>query len=153
MKHSTKRGRVVAAVATAAVLILASCGSDDAADEPGATTAEEVEPEATDGEPETTEAMDEESVDEPAADDEVGVSLILKNTSNPFFVSMADSAEAEAEALGVSLTVAAGQEDGDTQGQIDAIEAAVARGDSGILITPSGDAVVPALEERATLVS
>ncbi len=146
MKHSTKRGRVVAAVATAAVLILASCGSDDAADEPGATTAEEVEPEATDGEPETTEAMDEESVDEPAADDEVGVSLILKNTSNPFFVSMADSAEAEAEALGVSLTVAAGQEDGDTQGQIDAIEAAVARGDSGILITPSGDAVVPALE-------
>ena len=59
---------------------------------------------------------------------------------------MADSAQEEADALGVSLTVAAGQEDGDTQSQIDAIEAAVARGDAGILITPSGDAVVPALE-------
>jgi fructose transport system substrate-binding protein len=59
---------------------------------------------------------------------------------------MANSAEAEADALGVTLTVAAGQEDGDTQSQIAAIEAAVARGDAGILITPSGDAVVPALE-------
>ena len=78
--------------------------------------------------------------------EEVGVTLILKNTSNPFFVSMAESAEAEADAIGVSLTVAAGEADGDTQSQIDAIEAAVARGDQGILITPSGDAVIPALE-------
>lgn len=79
-------------------------------------------------------------------DGDVGVALILKNTSNPFFVSMQNSAQAEADSLGVSLTVAAGKEDGDTQTQIDAIEAAVARGDKGILITPSGDAVVPALE-------
>jgi fructose transport system substrate-binding protein len=78
--------------------------------------------------------------------DTVGVSLILKNTSNPFFVSMAESAEAAAADLGVNLTIAAGQEDGDTQSQIEAIEAAVARGDAGILITPSGDAVVPALD-------
>jgi fructose transport system substrate-binding protein len=78
--------------------------------------------------------------------DTVGVTLILKNTSNPFFVSMAESAEAEAEALGVELTVAAGQEDGDTDSQIAAIEAAIARGDAGILITPSGPAVNPALE-------
>jgi len=78
--------------------------------------------------------------------EEVGVTLILKNTSNPFFVSMAESAQAEADAIGVTLTVAAGEADGDTQSQIDAIEAAVARGDQGILITPSGDAVIPALE-------
>jgi fructose transport system substrate-binding protein len=74
------------------------------------------------------------------------VSLILKNTSNPFFVSMANSAQAQASAIGVKLTVAAGKQDGDTQTQIDAIEAAQARGDKGILITPSGDAVVPALD-------
>ncbi len=80
------------------------------------------------------------------SDDTPGVSLILKNTSNPFFVNMSEQAQAEADAIGVELTVAAGQEDGDTQSQIDAIEAAVARGDSGILITPSGDAVIPALE-------
>ncbi|MGH1488945.1 MAG: substrate-binding domain-containing protein [Acidimicrobiales bacterium] len=79
-------------------------------------------------------------------DDTVGVSLILKNTSNPFFVNMSEQAQAEADEIGVELTVAAGEADGDTQSQIDAIEAAVARGDKGILITPSGDAVVPALE-------
>ncbi len=77
---------------------------------------------------------------------DVGVTLILKNTSNPFFVNMSEQAQAEADTIGVTLTVAAGKEDGDTQTQIDAIEAAVARGDKGILITPSGDAVVPALE-------
>ena len=75
------------------------------------------------------------------------MSLILKNTSNPFFVSMQKDAEAEAEALGVELTVAAGKEDGDTATQIAAIEAAIANGDKGILITPSGDAVVPALDK------
>ena len=80
-----------------------------------------------------------------AGDDGVGITLVLKNTSNPFFVSMGDSARAEAGALGVDLTVAAGTEDGDTATQIDAIEDAVERGDAGILITPSGDAVVPAL--------
>jgi len=78
--------------------------------------------------------------------DDVGVALIVKTLTNPFFVSMADSAQAEADALGISLTVAAGSIDGDTQAQIDAIEAAVARGDSGILITPSGPAVIPALD-------
>jgi len=78
--------------------------------------------------------------------DPVGVTLVLKTTSNPFFVSMAESAETAAAELNVSLTVEAGQADGDTQSQIDAIEAAIARGDAGILITPSGDAVVPAIE-------
>ena len=75
----------------------------------------------------------------------VGITLVLKNTSNPFFVSMGDSATAEAGALGVDLTVVAGTEDGDTATQITAIEDAIERGDAGILITPSGDAVVPAL--------
>lgn len=122
MNYSPIRRRGFVAMATAAALVFAACGSDDATDESTQTT------------------------QAGASSGDVGVSLILKNTSNPFFVSMAESAEAQADALGVFLTVAAGQEDGDTQGQIEAIEAAVARGDAGILITPSGDAVVPALE-------
>lgn len=119
------------AVLLALVLVSAACGSDDAE-----TTTDAG----------SSDAADSSGDDSDAGGDEVGVALILKNTSNPFFVSMADSAQAEADALGVSLTVAAGQEDGDTASQIAAIEAAVARGDAGILITPSGDAVVPALE-------
>jgi fructose transport system substrate-binding protein len=113
----------------ALVMVIAACGGDDDAE---STTA------APSGDATTTAAP---------SGDTVGVSLILKNTSNQFFVSMADSAQAEADSIGVSLTVAAGKEDGDTQSQIEAIEAAVARGDSGILITPSGPAVVPALDE------
>jgi fructose transport system substrate-binding protein len=134
---STKRRFV--AVALCSALVVAACGSDD---EPAAgddTAAAEGTGEATGtaAEPADTAA---------AAGGEVGVSLILKNTSNPFFVSMANSAEAEAATLGVKLTVAAGKEDGDTDSQIAAIEAAVANGDKGILITPSGDAVIPALK-------
>lgn len=119
------------AVAIASALAVAACGSDDA------------EPAATDAAPSETDAP---APSVAATGDKVGVSLILKNTSNAFFVSMADSAQTEADTLGIDLTVAAGKEDGDTDTQIAAIEAAVAKGDRGILITPSGDAVIPALK-------
>ncbi|MFC5502885.1 substrate-binding domain-containing protein [Lysinimonas soli] len=71
----------------------------------------------------------------------VGVALIVKTTSNPYFVSMEDSAKAAAAKDGVSLTLAAGTKDGDTDTQITAIENAISRGDKGILITPNGPAV------------
>ena len=133
------------AVLVALGLVATACGSDDDSDSGSAATAAPDAPlhprvDRTRGidAPGATAA--------PAGGGDVGVSLILKNLSNAFFVSMADSAQAEADAIGVSLTVAAGQEDGDTQSQIDAVEAAVARGDKGILITPSGDAVIPSLD-------
>ncbi|MFC8801484.1 substrate-binding domain-containing protein [Promicromonospora sp. NPDC057138] len=78
--------------------------------------------------------------------DEVGVSLIVKTTTNPFFVAMQDGAKAAAEKNGVSLTMAAGKADGDEDTQIQAIENAVARGDAGILITPNGPSVVDAIQ-------
>ncbi|HKT03742.1 MAG TPA: substrate-binding domain-containing protein [Rugosimonospora sp.] len=71
----------------------------------------------------------------------VGVTLILKTLSNPYFVSMEKDAKAEAAKDGVDLTVAAGKTDGDTQTQISAIDNAISRGDKGILITINGDAV------------
>jgi fructose transport system substrate-binding protein len=71
----------------------------------------------------------------------VGVSLILKTLSNPYFVSMEKDAKTEAAKDNVSLTVAAGKQDGDTQTQISAIDNAISRGDKGILITINGDAV------------
>lgn len=75
----------------------------------------------------------------------VGVSLIVKTTTNPYFVSMIDDAKAAAGKNNVDLTVAAGKQDGDTQTQISAIQNAVSRGDKGILITTNGDAVNAAL--------
>ncbi|MEO8093380.1 MAG: substrate-binding domain-containing protein [Pseudolysinimonas sp.] len=73
--------------------------------------------------------------------DTVGVALIVKTTSNPFFVAMENGAKDAAKTAGVSLTIAAGKEDGDEDTQIKAIEDAIARGDKGILITPNGPGV------------
>ncbi|MEY2522442.1 MAG: fructose transport system substrate-binding protein [Ilumatobacteraceae bacterium] len=129
---TSRRGVIRTAVTAglAASLALAACGSDTKSST--ATNAA-----ATGGSTAGSTA---------ASGGTVGVSLILKNTSNAFFVSMQNSAQAEASKIGVTLTVAAGKADGDTATQISAIEAAVAKGDKGILITPSGDAVVPALD-------
>jgi len=78
---------------------------------------------------------------------QVGVSLILKTLSNPYFVSMENDAKREAAKDNVTLTVAAGQSDGDTQTQISAIDNAISRGDKGILITINGDAVNSELQK------
>src|SRR3954452_24197725 len=78
---------------------------------------------------------------------EVGVSLILKTLTNPYFVSMKNDAQKAADQQGVNLTVAAGKQDGDTQSQISAIDNAISRGDKGILITTNGDAVNSELQK------
>lgn len=77
--------------------------------------------------------------------EEIGVSLIVKTNSNPFFIAMQEGAKAAAEKGGVNLTLAAGKEDGDEDTQIQAIEAAISKGDAGILITPNGPAVLDAI--------
>ena len=77
----------------------------------------------------------------------VGVSLILKTLTNPYFVTMKNDAEADAAKDGVKLTVAAGSSDGDTQTQITAIDNAISEGDKGILITTNGNAVNTALQQ------
>ena len=82
-----------------------------------------------------------------SSDEKIGVSLIVKTTSNPFFVSMQDGAKKAAEADGVDLKLAAGKADGDEDTQIQAIENAISKGDKGILITPNGPSVVDALKK------
>ena len=84
---------------------------------------------------------------EGTSDEKVGVSLIVKTTTNPFFVSMQDGAKKAAEAENVDLKLAAGKADGDEDTQIQAIENAISKGDKGILITPNGPSVVDALKK------
>jgi|SRR5680860_874412 len=79
--------------------------------------------------------------------DKVAVTLITKTATNPFFVAMQKGAKAEGKKNGVSVTTAAGKEDGDDAAQIAAIEDAIARGDDGILITPAGPGVNPAIKK------
>ncbi|HEY3547291.1 MAG TPA: substrate-binding domain-containing protein [Propionicimonas sp.] len=109
--------RVLALGATAAVL-LAGCSSGGSADAGASKT---------------------------AGSKEIGVSLIVKTTTNPFFIAMQKGAEAAAADQGVSLTFAAGKQDGDEDTQIQAIENAISQGQAGILITPNGPAVVDAI--------
>jgi fructose transport system substrate-binding protein len=82
-----------------------------------------------------------------AESDEIGVTLIVKTVSNPFFIAMQEGAEAIAEQEGVNLTLAAGTEDGDEASQITAIENAISRGDAGILITLNGPGVNGAIQK------
>jgi len=88
------------------------------------------------------------SGDEDGGDGEgVAVSLITKNSTNPFFVTMQAGAKKAAQAEGVKLTVSAGKEDGDEASQVKAIEDAIARDDDGILITPNGPGVNSAIKK------
>jgi fructose transport system substrate-binding protein len=77
----------------------------------------------------------------------VGVTLITKDSSNPFFVSMQKGAKADAAKNKVDLTVASGKQEGDDAGQITAIEDSIARGDKGILITPMSNGVNAAIKK------
>lgn len=79
--------------------------------------------------------------------EEVGVTIITKTSTNPFFVSMTESAQAEADRLGVTLQTAAGKKDGDEATQVQAIENAISSGQKGILITPTGPGVNSAIEK------
>jgi fructose transport system substrate-binding protein len=81
------------------------------------------------------------------AADQVVIGLITKTDTNPFFVKMKEGAQAEAKKLGAKLMTASGKLDGDTAAQITAIENMVAAGAKTILLTASGDAVIPAVKK------
>ena len=127
-------GRRMAFVASAGVLALglAACGgSSDSGSSSSAA-------------PESSAA---ESSSAAPAGDPVKVTLITKDSTNPFFVAMQEGAKEAAAAQGVELTVGSGKAEGDDQGQIDLIEQAIARGDAGILITPISTNVNAAIEK------
>jgi fructose transport system substrate-binding protein len=77
----------------------------------------------------------------------VKAALILKEFTNPYWISMENTAKAEAAKMGVQLQVSAGNSDDDTTSQINQIDDAIAAGDKGIIIALNGDAVNSALEQ------
>lgn len=79
--------------------------------------------------------------------DEPVVGLITKTETNPFFVKMKEGAQQEAKKVGAKLLTASGKSDGDTAGQITAMENMVAAGAKTILITSSGDAIIPTIKK------
>ena len=80
-----------------------------------------------------------------ASGDKIAVSLITKDSTNPFFVAMQKGAQEAGTKYGVDVTIASGKAEGDDQGQIDAIENAIAQKQKGILITPMSTGVNDAI--------
>ncbi|QYZ68188.1 sugar ABC transporter substrate-binding protein [Neotabrizicola shimadae] len=73
----------------------------------------------------------------PSFAQDVTACLITKTDTNPFFVKMKEGATAKAGELGINLKTYAGKIDGDHESQVAAIEACVADGAKGILLTAS----------------
>jgi fructose transport system substrate-binding protein len=123
----TRGSRLAAgvALAAAAALALSACGGGSGTGTPGASG----------------------SGGGGGGGEKIAVTLITKPSTNPFFIAMQEGAKKAGADNGVTITTAAGKADGDETTQIAAIEAAVARGDKGILITPATDGVNPAIEE------
>jgi fructose transport system substrate-binding protein len=79
--------------------------------------------------------------------EEVSVGLIVKRNTNPFWVTMKDTAEATADDDNVKLLTAAGKSDIDNDSQVAALAKMTAEGAKGIMITPAdSEAIVPAIE-------
>jgi fructose transport system substrate-binding protein len=74
------------------------------------------------------------------------IGLVTKTDSNPYFISMRDAAQAEAQKMGAQLVSAAGTADGDNDSQVTAVQNMIASGVKAILITPNDSkAIVPTL--------
>ncbi|MBI1351575.1 MAG: substrate-binding domain-containing protein [Actinomycetales bacterium] len=128
MINRLTRGRALTAVAVAGIasVSLAACSSSSSSSSEAAAGSEAP---AASSAPAASEA--------PAGGGApVAVSLITKDSSNPFFVAMQQGAQKAADEVGVDLTIGSGKQEGDDQGQIDLIENAIAQGQAGILITP-----------------
>ena len=128
MINRVSRGRAFAAVAAFGVasMVLAACGGGTSSTESSAAPAASA----------AASAAPADSAAPAEGGQPVAVSLITKDSTNPFFVAMQEGAKATAAEIGVDLTVGSGKAEGDDQGQIDLIENAIAQGQNGILITP-----------------
>jgi fructose transport system substrate-binding protein len=78
----------------------------------------------------------------PGGGGQAKIGLVTKTDSNPYFVTLRQSAQKEADAKGAKLIALAGKFDGDNEGQVNAIENLIAQGVNGILITPSNSSGV-----------
>ena len=133
MAFGSTRTKIAAVAALgAASLVLAACGGSSSSSTSSSAAPAESSAAAS-------------SASGGGSGEKVAVSLITKDSTNPFFVAMQNGAKAAGEQAGVDITVASGKKEGDSQSQIDAIEAAIAAGQKGILITPMDTSVNDAI--------
>ena len=89
----------------------------------------------------------EEPAEEPAAQEDYTIGLVLKSFSNPFWMMAKTAAEAKAKELGVNVVVLGTTEEGDYQQQVAHIEDLTTQGADLIVVVPAeASALVPAVE-------
>jgi fructose transport system substrate-binding protein len=139
MTNRLTRGRAVAGIAVIGALsvTLAACGGSSSSSDSSSAAA----PASSAAAPASSAAAPASSAAAPASSAAAGggpvaVSLITKDSTNPFFVAMQKGAKKAGDENGVDVTIASGKAEGDDAGQITAIENAIAQGQKGILITP-----------------
>jgi len=82
-----------------------------------------------------------------AGDETIKIALVGADLTNPYFLKMADDAQAAADELGVELSVQTTAVGGSDDIASQQIESAVASGAQAILIVPTGGGIVPAIEK------
>lgn len=85
---------------------------------------------------------------EVSSPEDIDIYWIGKTLNNPWWISVADFAQQEADALGVNITIAIPQEEVDLEKQVSMIEAAVEQDADAIVISAcSSDGVIPAIQK------
>lgn len=80
--------------------------------------------------------------------EDIEIYWIGKTLNNPWWISVSDFAQKEADALGVGLTIAIPQEEVDLEKQVSMIEAAIEKKADAIVISAaSSDGVIPAIKK------
>ncbi len=81
---------------------------------------------------------------------DIDIYWVGKTLNNPWWISVADFAQKEADSLGVNLTIAFPQEEVDLEKQVSMIDAAVEMGvDALVVSASSSDGVIPAIKTCA----
>lgn len=98
--------------------------------------------------PATEAAAAEVSTDTTGSTEGANIYWIGKTLNNPWWISVSDFAQKEADALGVNLTIAIPQEEVDLEKQVAMIEAAIEqKADAIVISAASSDGVIPAVQK------
>ena len=83
-----------------------------------------------------------------SAADEVNISFIVKDMTNPYYARMGAGAQKAAEELGINLTWLSAQFNGDIEGQIGVVENEIVKGPDAIVLVPmNATALIPKILE------
>ena len=84
----------------------------------------------------------------PSLADEINISFIVKDMTNPYYARMGEGAKRAAEELGVNLTWLSAQFNGDIEGQIGVVENEIVKNPDAIVLVPmNATALLPKILE------